>query len=377
MNYKKLLAPVMLAAIVGLPATVTAKEAGLPRSMVWSSYEVGSSGYVESAAIADAMMRQYGTRIRVMPSGTSIGRMMPLKTDRAQYGWFGSEAYFAAEGVYEFSAPDWGPQDLRALLGRPAAVGFAAGKDAGMHSIQDMKGKRVAWVEANPSLNMKAEALLNFAGLTWNDVQQVRFPSYTAAIRGVIENTVDAAIASPNAAIVIELQTSRRGLQWVDIPPDDEEGWAQLNKVAPLFAPIRETMGADLSEAKPANLASYKYPVLSVYNDNVSEEQAYNMVKAIASTYDLYKDVNSYMPRWNITSSARTPIDMPFHAGAVRYFKEVGIWNDEDEQWNQNRLERLQNVQAAWDEARKQAETDGVDAKQWPDYWLDYRAKHL
>lgn len=42
--------------------------------MVWSAYDLGSSGYAEATGIANALKQNYGTRIRIVPAGTSIGR---------------------------------------------------------------------------------------------------------------------------------------------------------------------------------------------------------------------------------------------------------------------------------------------------------------
>ncbi len=138
------------AAVLGLVAcgvaagtAASAQEATLPKSMLWSTYDVGSSGYVEAAAIADAFGKEFGTRVRIMPSGTSIGRLLPLRTGRVQYGWLANEVFFATEAVHDFATQEWGPQDLRIVAGRPSTFGMAVAADSGITSIQDLRGKRV------------------------------------------------------------------------------------------------------------------------------------------------------------------------------------------------------------------------------------------
>jgi hypothetical protein len=74
------------AAVAGLGRPALAQQRNLPSlpgTQVWSAYDVGSTGYVEASAIADALGRAYGTRVRLQPSGTSIGRVLPLKQRRA------------------------------------------------------------------------------------------------------------------------------------------------------------------------------------------------------------------------------------------------------------------------------------------------------
>lgn len=129
-----------VAAALLLAAGGAAAAEKVPDTMVWSTYDVGSTGYVEASAVADAFGKKFGTRIRLQPSGTSIGRLLPLKTKRVGYAWLANEAYFAAEGLYDFAAPDWGPQDLRVMLGRVNGFSVVATKTSGITDVASLKG---------------------------------------------------------------------------------------------------------------------------------------------------------------------------------------------------------------------------------------------
>jgi hypothetical protein len=151
------------------------------------------TGYVEASAIADALGKKYGTRVRLQPSGTSIGRILTLKQKRVAYAWLANELFFAAEGLYEFGQPDWGPQDLRVMLGRVNGFSVVVTKTSGIQSVADLKGKRFAFVPANSSVNIKLDGIFAFAGLTWKDVQVVPFASYAASLKALVEGKADAA----------------------------------------------------------------------------------------------------------------------------------------------------------------------------------------
>ena len=56
------------------------------------------------------------------------------------------------------------------------------------------------------------------------------------------------------------------------------------------------------------------------------------------------------MTRWSLDRSGRPAIDVPFHEGAVRYLREIGIWTDEDEAWNVKRTARMDALVSAWAE---------------------------
>ncbi len=361
------------AAALALTLPAQADDASLPDRMMWSAYDVGSSGYAQAAAISDALTTAYGTRIRIMPSGTSIGRMLPLKTGRVTYGWLANEVFFATEAIHDFASREWGPQDLRVLMGKPSSYGIAVAGDAGIGSIEDLRGKRVARVTANPSLNIKNEAILAFAGLTWDDVEVIEVPGYAQSIRAVIEGRADAAGGVPGSALFRELEASSRGIAWVDIPADNEAGWETLRGIASFFAPVDETVGAGLSADNPAALISYRYPMITVYA-GADEEEIYQFTKAMIDSFDAYKDATAVMPRWAVAEAGVPPADAPFHPGAIRALTEAGAWTDEHTAWNDARLARLNAVIEAWDSASDAALDEGVADKDWPAYWQERRA---
>jgi len=145
--------------------------------------------------------------------------------------------------------------------------------------------------------------------------------------------------------------------------------------------------GAGLSKSNAKWLVGYRYPVLSVYRDKVSTDEAYNMVKAIDLSFDDFKNTTSSSFNWALEKAGRPPYDAPAHEGTIRYMKEKGLWRDEDQAWQEKRLARMEAVFAAWDAAQaefhdwrkaEQEKGNKVDAKEaWPGYWDEYRAKNL
>ncbi|WP_346894145.1 TAXI family TRAP transporter solute-binding subunit [uncultured Roseibium sp.] len=361
-------------ALVASVASASATE--LPRSMLWSTYDVGSSGYAEASAIADAFAKEYGTRVRIMPSGTSIGRLLPLKTGRVQYGWLANELFFATEALYDFSVREWGPQDLRVIAGRPSTFGMAVAKDAGIKTLSDIRGKRVPRIKANPSINIKVEALLAFGGLTWDDVDVVEVPSYGAALKALVDGQVDVAGSTPTASTLYEMESSPHGLEWAPMPADNAEGWEAIRSVASFFAPATAIQGAGISKDHPAHIFAVRYPMITVYA-NADEDEVYNFTKALDETYNIYSGATKATPAWTLKKAGTTPADAPFHPGAIRYLKEIGVWSDKDEAWNEARLERLASVRKAWDDAVEAALDKGVSDKDWGNFWTEYKAKAL
>lgn len=375
-----------LAVAFAVSSPSRAAEAELPRTMVWTAYDLGSSGYAEASGIANALMQNHETRVRIVPSGTSIGRLLPLTTGKATYGFLANEVYFASEGTYDFAVPSWGPQDLRIVLGRLAGNALAVAGDAGVETLADLKGKRIGYVKGNPSVNVKTDAYLAFAGLSREDVEPMWFGSYGALKDAVISGQIDAYSSVTTSANMREIEASPRGLAWPEFPPEDEEGWARIKKVASFFSPLKETAGAGISEESPKNLVGYRYPMITTYA-RTEDDEVYNFIKAVDASFDDFKETTGSSDNWSVQIAGKPPADAPWHPGAIRYLKEVGVWDDEAQAWQDERLERLQNVMAAWtaatDEFQKmradeQAKGNKIDAEEaWPGFWEEYRTQHL
>lgn len=362
-----------------------AADPTLPRSMVWSAYDLGSSGYAEASGIANALQTKYKTRIRIVPAGTSIGRLLPMTTGKVTYGYLANEVYFAAEGTFDFAAPSWGPQDLRIVMGRPAGVGLAVAKDTGVKELSDLRGKRIGYVKGNPSVNVKNDAYLAFGGLTRDDVQVVWFGSYRAMKDAVLADQLDAFGSVTTSSNMRQIEASPRGLIWPPFRPENKAGWEAMHKIASFFAPKQEMSGAGIPE-EGVWLVGYRYPMITTYA-RTSADEVYNLIKAIDESFDLYKNTTSSSANWAIEGAGRPPADAPWHEGAIRYMKEKGLWTAEDEAWNNARLARLEKVIALWDQATDDFNTmreekakagEKIDAEEaWPAWWESYRAKHL
>ena len=391
LNGSRLFGAAAAAALVALaPFTgsgaARADDAKLPGTMVWSAYDLGSSGYAEASGIANALQKKYKTRIRIVPSGTSIGRMLPMTTGKVRYGFLANEVYFATEASYDFAPQSWGPQDLRVVLGRPASTGIAVAKDTGVKTLADLKGKRVGYVKGNPSVNVKTDAALAFGGLTRKDVQVVWFGSYNAMKDAIIADQLDAFGTVTTSANVRQMEASPRGLVWPQFDPDNKKGWEAMTKVISFAAPYKETKGAAISEKNPVWLIGYRYPMITTYA-NTPEDEVYNLVKAIDESYDLFKSTTASSVNWEVKRSILPPSDAPVHPGAIKYAKEKGYWTKEAQAWQDQRLARMEKVRTAWAAAteefnkiveEKAAKKEKFDADEaWPEFWEAYVEKNL
>jgi uncharacterized protein len=362
-------------AIVAPGATSAQQDIKLPATLTWTAYDVGSGGYNQAVAIGTALKNKLGVDLRVLPGKNDVSRNIPLREGRVPFSANGvGGSYLAQEGVYEFGARDWGPQAVRSLIlnNSDALLTIVTAKDANIATAADFKGKRVAWVIGAPSLNQNITALLAFANLTWNDVKKVEFGGFGQAMDAIVANQVDAAFSSTISGQAYKIASSARGIRYPTFSHSDKEGWARVNKVAPFFVPAFGTEGADLAPDKKAEAATYPYPVLMTMA-TTDADLTYNMTKAMVELYPDYKDGAPGNKGWDITRQVFAWA-IPMHDGAIRYYKERGVWSATHQQHNDALVKRQEVLASAW---KAYASGAPADEKEFQKGWMKARTEAL
>ena len=356
-------------------APATAQAVKLPETLTWTAYDVGSGGYNQAVAIGNALKNAYQVNLRVLPGKNDVSRTVPLRDGKVPFSANGvGGSYLAQEGVYEFGARDWGPQPVRSLMlnNSDALLTIATAKDADIKTMADLKGKRVAWVVGAPSLNQNITALLASANLTWADVRKVEFGGFGAAMDGIINNQVDAAFSSTISGNAYKIASSPRGIRYPVVPHADKEAWARIQKVAPFYVPAWGAEGADLGPDKKVEGATYPYPVLMTMK-GTDAELVYNMTRAMVDQYAAYKDGAPGNIGWAIERQVFAWA-IPMHDGAIRYFKERGVWKPEHQAHNDALVKRQEVLAAAWTAYKATAPSD---PKEFMAGWMKARAGAL
>jgi TRAP transporter TAXI family solute receptor len=355
------------AAAIAVPAF--AAEFTLPGQLSWTAYGTGTAGYNQSVAIGAALQDASGVNLRVLPGKNDVSRTEPLRQGKVDFSATGvGGSFMAQEGVFEFGAENWGPQEVRVLIANNGGtVGLAlavaaevcekAGKPgcAGFE-YSDLKGMRVAWAKGAPALNVNNTAYLAYGGLSWDDVEKVEFGGFGDSWAGIVNGQVDAAFASTNSGKAYEAAAGPRGVFWPPIDPNNADGLARMKAVAPFFAPMTATVGAEIDGGPGVATAGYAYPVL-VAMAGQDPDLVYNMTKAMVELFPAYDGKAPGIGGWALDSQDFQWV-APYHDGAVRYYKEIGAWNDAAQAHNDKLVARQGALKAAWEELKAAAPAD-------------------
>jgi len=362
----------MMAAVVSpLQAGEDDFEPNFPRTMSWSAYNLGTTGYNQAVAIGKALKDNYDVNLRVLPGKNDVSRLLPLQRGRVQFSANGVATYFGQEGVFQFAGKTWGPMPLRMVMASHGESNQALGvaDDLGIKTYADLRGKRVPYVRGAPALNVTTEAFLACGGLTWDDVERVDFPGYSAMWTGVVNGQVDAAYATTVSGPTRKLEASPRGIFWPPAPHDDEGCWERMATVVPFMQKHVATRGAAISVDNPHEGATYPYPMLITLADQ-DEQLVFDLARAIDVHYEEYKNADPGSIGWAMERQNFQWV-VPFHDGSVRYFQSIGVWSDEAQAHNQRLIERQDVLAQAW-QAHKAEDPDD-----FTEVWMSRRAEAL
>lgn len=263
-----------------------------------------------------------GVKAVAIASGGSVNNIDMLRTQDIEVAVCRAvEAHRAFKGIEKYKSPmTW----VRALTGGVMfdAKQVAARKDAGIDSIADFKGKRIAVGPLGGGGEVDSREILKAYGLTFDDIT----PEYVDAGQAVdmmADGLIDGAILglTPGSSAIAELMVSGK----VKLLPISDEGFANLKKVNEWVQ--RRTIPANLYTNQDYDVVTAGDPAdLIVCRADLPEELAYQMTKALYENAEVVRSVAAAVSQFG-ADLVEPSHDMmiPYHPGALKYFKEAGI----------------------------------------------------
>ena len=217
-------------------------------------------------------------------------------------------------------------REIRTLMGFVHIIGhLIARKDAGIATFADIKGKRVG---LGSSLRTSAlhEPFWRSQGVAWiDDVEEVPLSSGDR-YRFLAEGRIDAALAwtvGTKLAAIIEEYASANEAVWVRA---DKAGLEEAGLTAFAFEP------GSLPHLDFRNYGPSLTMSALAATESMSDDEAYAIVKTLHANIEdivlLLPAVRAAVENPAVFTSSSDPF--PYHPGAVRYWKEAGLWNRSD-----------------------------------------------
>ena len=181
------------------------------------------------------------------------------------------------------------------------------------------------------------EKQLASAGLAFSDLKSVlSFSSLAEATRGLMEGAADALLFPAVPKEVKEINQVKTECLFVALTP----GQAQY-VVERLAGYYLEDIPADdprFGNKSPVrNAICYQNAMFC--SPALDSEIVYGVVKAIFDHSDKLMDAHPLAKYWSLAYRPIT-LAVPYHDGAIRYFKEKRVWTREDQAYQERIIKR-------------------------------------
>jgi uncharacterized protein len=193
----------------------------------------------------------------------------------------------------------------------------------GIEKIEDLKGRRVSTGSPGSATEVYAIRVLEAAGLHHErDIRKERL-GVAESVNALKDKKIEAFFwvgGLPTAAVTDLAATPNTKIKILDIA----QLTAKMNaKYGPLYA--EATIPAATYKGMDRDARNNTVWNIMAVNASMSEDLAYKLTKVMLEKRDdlalVHKEALNIKPEWQTTSRA----GIPWHPGAVKYFKEVGI----------------------------------------------------
>ncbi|MEO7742560.1 MAG: TAXI family TRAP transporter solute-binding subunit [Usitatibacter sp.] len=259
-----------------------------------------------------------GLQIQATP-GAGIANVRGVDEGKAQIGFANSST--TVDGIAG-RAPY--PQKITKVCQvanlYPQYFQVAALADAGINSYADLKGKSLVTQPKGNTAEVLTDAVLKLNGQSYQTLSKANFQaSYTDAVSMMKDGHAQVMTLGTTApaSAIMDLASARD----VKLIPVDDKTMAALKKENPGYNRLVIKAGTYPKQDKDVPVIGYSTHIVAACD--LPEETVYRMTKAMAAHVDtmaaVVKPITGLTPK-----DMAVDIGVPFHKGAMRYYKEVG-----------------------------------------------------
>ena len=313
--------------LISTAAVASAK----PARLTVGTNPQGTMYYVVGGGVSKLLSDKLSLNVTAQPYAGSSVYLPLIQSDEVSMGIsssLDSGLAFRGQGPYKQLG---GLKKLRTIARMWALpYAFVARADSGLETVADLKGKKVAVeLKANASLGQADRVMLEAGGLSSKDVKPI-------TISGLPEGyslMSDGNIAAAPTALAIPLArksdaTIPGGIVMLDVTGPNATTRFVSSKMDGLYIEKAKPGKNNPGVKKPINVLGFN--IFLVVSADAPENEVYRISKT------LHENWNSLRQDYPVLRSTK-PDELsdptntaPYAAGAVRYYKEAGMWSKEN-----------------------------------------------
>lgn len=200
----------------------------------------------------------------------------------------------------------------------PSPVQIATLQSSGITDIMDIKGKRVALGPPGSGTENDARNICKVLGISYKDFKPT-YLSFNEMAMSIRDNVIDVAFHTVGipASSLVDLSTTRK----VRILEFTADQLKKLTGAYPYYFGFDIPIGAYRGIEKP--IKTIMTPVIMICQPSMPDDFVYNVTKVLIENQKMLVEVHAsakYMVRAFLPQ-----VPIPYHPGAEKYLKEIGV----------------------------------------------------
>lgn len=330
---------------LGIPTRLFSGQPELtyPKVLRFASLSAGSMTYAYTSGLAKVASDNTPMTLMVIPTSGATA-WLPMLSELGSIDlaaenlsscwqmWTGKVAPEPVPKGFASKPPYVGSKNIRLLVAGPSTfVGMLVRKESGMREIGNLRGKTIAWDwTAMPTLIALTLANLHNGGLTVDDVRTIPVTEVIAGVRAVQERRIDATTCGVGMSAVAEADTLV-GVRYLRNSMDPER----------IKAGQRCMPGGSVTIVRggqpgvPEDTPIWGVPIGVLVSTRMPDHVAYKLVETWWGHHKEYASIHPILKEWIPATFTNKNFTVPYHNGAIQFYKEQGVWSPE--------MEKIQN----------------------------------
>jgi TRAP transporter TAXI family solute receptor len=301
----------------------------LPKSVVIATHATGSGFHADGSAVAKIVSEKSPMTMVVRPHPGPPAWLPSMNEGEVEFGVIvGSDAATAFRGTGSHRKAY--PNIRLLIIGAPMHLAFWAPFDSPIKNTADLRGKRVpsGWAGL-PIIHYTAGANLANGGLTWNDVVKVPVAELNENVRVFLEGRTDVVWHSVGAPAIQEANARiRGGVRLVPIRNTPES----LKRMAAFNPGTYMTLlkkGAAVGVVE--DVAAQSEDICVMASAQLPDSVVHAALTALWEHNDELRKVTPRMQAWTHQRMVSREAAVPYHTGAIKFFRDKGVWSPDME----------------------------------------------
>ncbi|ARI76884.1 TAXI family TRAP transporter solute-binding subunit [Halobacillus mangrovi] len=298
-------------------ANATPKE--LPSDLAFGASSQGGLWYPLAGAMGNEISNNNpDTSVTVIEGGT-IANLLGISQDQIDIGFSNGQVIPSAiEGKGEFKKPAKNLKTLATLY--PNVMHIVVRADSDIHSIEDLKGKKVSPGLKGYSGELAFKKILEVNDMSYDDLGAVEYVGTADAVNLIRDGNLDSYVGLLTAPVSSfqELDTTV-GIRLI---PLDQSTIDKMHEANPAYLEYTVKKGTYPNSKNDVKTVS-TFTVMVANSNTISEESAYKLTKMVVENKEKWTNLSKTLSDFNAKFSVENNIG-ELHPGAKRYYKEIG-----------------------------------------------------